>query len=124
MPQSQISCPQCQTPFSFEGKLSFREECERCAADLHVCVLCSFYDSHADNQCRETTADPVPAKERRNLCEYWRPASEPGSPTTTADDAKAQLDALFGGPSPQRSAPGPTDDARAKLDALFKKKGG
>lgn len=115
----QVACPSCRTPHDFDGTLSFREECERCAADLHVCVTCRFHDKYVENECRETEADYVSDKQKRNLCEYWK-AREGAGASDPAAEAKAKLEALFGGkPAPQPSS---ADDAKAKLEALFKKK--
>jgi hypothetical protein len=74
--------------------VSFREECERCAQDLHVCWTCFFYDRTAANGCRESSADPVQVKDRRNLCDYWR-AGDGLASATSVDDAKKKLLALF-----------------------------
>ena len=56
--------------------------------------------------CRETMADPVTDKDRRNFCEYFSLGGGGVTSRGPADQA-------------QRAA-----DARAKLDALFKKPGG
>jgi len=120
MAQHTIACAGCGTPHTYDMQLGFREECERCAADLHVCLTCRFYDKYADNECRETEADPVPQKDRRNLCEYWKPRGEQAE-VSAADEAKAKLAALFGGAAPAPS-PSSDDEHKRKLEALFKKK--
>tara|TARA_Y100001934_G_C11690327_1_gene467556 strand:- start:73 stop:486 length:414 start_codon:yes stop_codon:yes gene_type:complete len=132
-----ISCPECERLHSFDGNLSFREECDACAHDLHVCLTCDFHDQYAENQCRETTADPVNQKDRRNLCEYWKPKSPKESSHQSAAEAKAKLHAFFGEDTPitreihfDHSASHATpaspssseaDEAKRKLEALFKK---
>jgi hypothetical protein len=69
-------------------------------------------------------ADPVVEKDRRNFCEYFQFSREPfaaaGSGGAKQAEARAKLDALFGG----KGAAGGTgaSDARKKLDALFGKK--
>jgi hypothetical protein len=92
-----IECHDCRKPHSFDTILPFREECDKCAADLHVCITCSFHDRYADNECREVTADPVQVKDRRNLCEYYKPLTESGidSAQDEVAAAKAKLEALF-----------------------------
>ena len=122
-----VTCPQCATVATFDGILPFREDCERCSADLHVCLTCRFYDRFAADECRETSADPVARKDRRNLCEYWRAQSTGPEGQTPVDDAKAKLAALFGGapaaamPSrpPAQKPLSEADIAKAKLEALF-----
>lgn len=135
MAHHHIYCPACQALYSFDGNLSFREECERCAADLHVCLTCRFYDPYMENSCRETEAEYVANKEKRNLCEYYAPKNALDRDSDPAAEAKAKLTALFqkapataptdaaAAPSSNASAPlSPADEARAKLEALFRKK--
>jgi hypothetical protein len=120
MAKHTIACHDCGNEHAFDENLSFREECERCAADLHVCLTCRFYDRYVENQCRETEADPVQQKDRRNLCEYWKPVAADDGVVDEAAAAKAKLNALFGGgaaPAPS----GPEDEHKKKLEALFKK---
>jgi hypothetical protein len=117
-------CPACSAPHESSGTISFREECASCAADLHVCLSCRFHDPYADNECRESIADPIAKKDRRNLCEYWKPAFEEAQmDDTQSDAAKAELAALFGMPTKTvpSSTPKSKEDALAKLNALFKK---
>jgi hypothetical protein len=77
-------------------RIGFRDTCEKCDADLHVCLGCIHYDSTAYNQCREPNAEWVSDRERGNRCDYF----------------------VYGDRSHQ-SAGG--EQARAKLDDLFKK---
>ena len=129
-----LRCPECAKEHTFRDLLPFRSECEACAADLHVCLTCRFYDRYVENQCREDAADHVSAKDRRNLCEYWKPRALDEGEDDEAAKAKAKLAALFGGPPPSPSsssssgaAEGATageraaDEAKRKLEALFKK---
>jgi len=98
--------------------VSFRAECERCAHDLHACLACRFYDTYADNACREVTADPVPTKDRNNLCEYYKPQGPQKAASTSDDDALQKLNAAFGLPAPAAKP----KDPKAALEALFAKK--
>ena len=120
-----VKCPSCGKEHGFSGNVPFRAECDACAADLHVCTTCRFHDRYVENECREDQADPVATKDRRNLCEYWRPVAI-GAVDDAAAQAKAKLAALFGAKAPAPSAlptqGDPVADAKAKLDALFKKK--
>ena len=127
-----VTCPSCGRTQSFADLVPFRAECEACAADLHTCATCRFHDRHVENECREDQADPVAKKDRRNLCEYWKPKQQ-GAVDDAAAAAKAKLAALFGGApstsapsSPSTSAPSSStsaaDEAKRKLDELFKKK--
>lgn len=84
-----------------------------------------------ENACRETEAEYVANKEKRNLCEYYSPVEAFASAADPAAEAKAKLAALFGDANANlpetRSSPSiasPADEARAKLEALFRKKDG
>ncbi len=123
-----VRCPACKTEATFAGIVPFRAECEKCAADLHVCITCRFYDRYVENECRENQADPVANKDRRNLCEYWRPLEVGDAVDDEAARAKAKLAAAFGlrptSSTPASSTGGPSaaDEAKRKLEELFKKK--
>ena len=96
-------------------------ECESCRKDLRSCRNCRHYDPRYNNSCRETMADPVEEKERRNFCEYFAFNSAPfaakAATSSREADARSKLQGLFGGaPTKDR-----VTDARAKLDSLFKK---
>ena len=114
-----------------------RDECPHCAADLHACRLCGFYDPNVSKDCREPVADEVADKERSNFCDYFRPAAggaeAPGGDEAAA--ARARLDAAFG-KAPEGGAgtladearaaqggSGAAEDSRRKLEKLFGEKG-
>lgn len=78
------------------ARVGFRDSCESCAADLHVCRNCVHHDPTAYNECRESNAERVGERERANRCEYFRPVETAASEgTTPAANARAALDSLF-----------------------------
>jgi hypothetical protein len=79
-------------------RVRFRDTCDSCGADLHVCRNCAHHDPSAYNECRETSAERVSERERANRCDYFAAGDRAG-----VSDAEE---------------PGKTSDA---LDALFKK---
>jgi hypothetical protein len=94
-----MNCTFCKTPV-VEEKIGFRDECPRCTGDLHICLNCRFYNQHASRQCREPAIpESVRDKERRNLCEYFKPAA----------------------PGQEEAGESASEIARRKLEALFKK---
>jgi hypothetical protein len=132
----ELTCWNCGKPVEVPVPVGRGEECPHCDADLRVCRQCGFYDTGYAKDCREPNADEVGDKDRRNTCDYFRPASPraqaPGS--GEADAARARLDALFGGGGDQPKSGGSladeirhrqkesgsdADAARAKLDKLF-----
>jgi hypothetical protein len=115
-------CRHCGTPITIGEPFPRDAECGSCGKDLRACVQCRHYDPALNNACRETMADPVVEKERRNFCEYFSPQTAPWQPKAASGreaDARAKLEGLFGGPA----RPSGSDDARKKLEDLFKKPG-
>jgi hypothetical protein len=98
-------------------------ECGACGGDLRCCLNCRHYDTHFNNACRETEADPVVDKHRRNFCEFFAFTREPYAKggAALADDARRKLGDLFGDKGAGESK---ADEARRKLEQLFKPREG
>ena len=77
------------------NKVSYREECLACHADVHVCKNCEFYDLSAYNECRESSADRVVEKDRANYCDYFSVSMKGKGPNNQKDTLKAAAEALF-----------------------------
>lgn len=113
-------CRHCGTSVTLSEPIPRDAECPGCGRDLRACIQCRHYDPALNNSCRETEAEPVVEKERRNFCEFFSFAS---GARLKADDsgrqaqARAKLEALFGGAA-GKPIGGPSD-ARARLEALF-----
>src|SRR5437870_12827758 len=116
---AQLQCQLCGAPVTIAEPLPRDAECGSCKHDLRCCRNCRHYDPAYNNSCRETMADPVEDKTRRNFCDYFystRAAFTAGTGDTRTNEARAKLESLFGG----RPAPaGPGASAKDKLDALF-----
>lgn len=103
--------------------LSRFDVCKQCRAELHVCKLCRFHDVTVAKQCREPIAEEVRDKQRVNYCDYFVTRDDAYQPPATAavEQARAQLDALFG----KSTAQSPVDKqagaeaAAAALHDLF-----
>ncbi len=78
-----LGCKSCEKPVLLESKISFREECPYCKADLHICLNCRFYDPGAYNECRESSAEPVKDKSKNNYCEYFEPDQNTKTPNSS-----------------------------------------
>lgn len=77
-------------------RVGFRDTCEACSADLHVCRNCAHHDPSAYNECRETNAERVSDRDRANRCDYFTPGVSAGAAAEGArGDGRAALDALF-----------------------------
>lgn len=98
-------------------------ECPACRVELHVCRMCTFYDTGVAKACREPVAEEVKDKTRANFCDYFQvKRGAYVAPDHAAQSAaRAGLDALFGGSGDGAGAPvaAPEDDARRRLDELF-----
>ncbi len=121
MPQCQF----CGAAVTLGEPIPRESSCESCRHDYHACRQCRHYDPTRNNSCRETEAELVEDKKRRNFCEFFSINPAPFRPPTTDKtreaQARAKLEGLFKGGAPGAGADRATD-ARQKLDALFKKK--
>lgn len=92
----ETTCFSCQKVLKFsELKISFREECPHCRADVHVCKNCSHFDRNVYNECKETSADLVREKDRSNYCDYFNLAVGRAAQLDKASTLKAAAEALF-----------------------------
>jgi hypothetical protein len=91
------ACHACGAAFDTTGRVGFRDVCERCDVDLHVCLNCRHHDPQRSNECRESQAEQVLDRDRANRCEWFQPGSgaEAGGPDGGAEAAREKLDALF-----------------------------
>lgn len=106
-------------------------QCKSCGADLHVCRLCRFFDPQHSDHCDHEMADPAREVDIANFCHYFRMRADAYNPTekSRADDALAQLHALFGEEEDKTAntrEPSSDSDAgklsdKDRFDALFKK---
>ncbi len=116
----QLACWKCGNTLAFLS-LALRDECPACAAELHVCRMCRFYDPRVSQACTEPVAEPVLDKERANFCGYFEPTPNAFRPEDQAAlRARRELEALFGPASGGDSSLANTSDsAREALDSLF-----
>lgn len=115
-----LPCWRCGAPLGDEPlPLSRRAECRACRAELHVCRMCRDYDPAVAGRCREERAEEVSDKEHANFCDWFRPRPDAYQPhaTTATDQARAQLEGLFGGGA--AADQGAVDPAQAALEKLF-----
>ena len=93
-------CHKCGTVYALEGTAGRSEACERCNADLHVCLNCTQYDRSSAHQCRDRRAEPVFDKGSANFCEWFEFATRTwagiGAKDPREDSARAALKALLG----------------------------
>ncbi len=95
-------------------------QCPRCRADLHVCRMCRHWDPAVLGECRHERAERVADKASANFCTYYRPRPEAHRPPPRerAEQALAELDALFGIDAEAAADRPPLDPAeRARREA-------
>jgi hypothetical protein len=121
-----LVCWKCGTSLAqLSLPLQRLDECKKCSAELHACKLCEWYSIDVAKHCREPIAEEVKDKERANFCDYFKPRENAYSDAgmTAAAKAKADLAALFGGGAQtSTSTTSAADQAKSQLDALFGKK--
>ncbi len=96
MTANTITCIFCSSQLAFEvqDKIGRYEECTQCKRSLRCCRMCSFYDRHAYNECREPNAERVIEKERANFCSYFT-LSTGTNHNTSKNELLAAANALF-----------------------------
>lgn len=95
-----FSCWNCghQIPVISAQKVLKNDTCPQCDADLHCCKNCRFFDPSVHNECRETQAEWVRSKDKRNYCDYFEPSTRVDltrKSGVSADDARKRWDSLF-----------------------------
>lgn len=76
-------------------KIGKSESCPDCDSDLHVCKNCRYYDRASYNDCKETQAEWVREKEKRNYCDYFEPNTVTTSKGDKTKNARSAFDNLF-----------------------------
>src|SRR5688572_4565474 len=93
-------CHKCGTVYTLAGQPGRVETCERCGADLKVCLNCTHYEARLAHQCRESRAEPVAEKHVANFSEYFEFAkrvwSAKGGGDAREQAARENLKKLFG----------------------------
>ncbi|MGH9533639.1 MAG: hypothetical protein ACRD2E_02140 [Terriglobales bacterium] len=96
-----MTCWRCgrDIPLLSGEKITNRDACPGCDADLHVCRNCRHFDPTVHNQCQETQAEKVEYKDRNNHCDYFSPVTVVGRAAPqgagASSDAKKKFDDLF-----------------------------
>ena len=65
-------CHSCRTEWTGGGQPGFKEACLKCAADLHVCFNCRFYDTGKPYDCAEHIVESITDKAKANYCELFQ----------------------------------------------------
>ncbi|MCC6748291.1 MAG: hypothetical protein IT371_11570 [Deltaproteobacteria bacterium] len=96
-------CWKCRNELEFAVKVGVKvgrlDTCPHCAADLHACKNCRFYDPGMHNECRENQAEFIRDREAGNFCAHYEIVQRLAPPPVddTIGRAKSKLDDLFKG---------------------------
>jgi hypothetical protein len=92
-----VICVACQADLGRPERVGRRDACPRCAAELHACRQCRFYDPRSSDGCREPQAERVLDATRGNFCDHFSAAEAPAptAPAAGASEARAALARLF-----------------------------
>jgi len=90
-------CFYCKREIKGSNRFGFRDTCNYCNSDLHVCLNCRFYDRHSYNECREPQSEWVKDKDRANTCDFFafKDARDKNQKADKAAEAKAKLNEIF-----------------------------
>ena len=88
-------CWSCGHELDMTTRVSRRDECISCGADLHACKNCRFWDPGYQNECRENTAYYIRDREKANFCMAFEFKATTETDAQEANDARSQLEALF-----------------------------
>ena len=94
-------CHKCRNQLEFIVKVGIKvsreETCPHCAADVHCCKNCRFYDPSRHNQCRIPEAYFIRDRETANFCAHFEIADRASPPELddSVQKARAKLDNLF-----------------------------
>ena len=94
--ENNIKCYKCSQSLDYSAgaKLSRQDECPKCYASLHCCMMCMFYDKTAYNECKEPMANRILDKEKSNFCDFFKLACASGGGNED-DNLLGAANALF-----------------------------
>jgi len=64
-------CWYCGSPVTDEEPIGRSARCPDCGKDMRSCKNCRFYLPGSQRDCRESSAEGQPDKERANFCDWF-----------------------------------------------------
>ena len=61
-----LKCARCGAALS--ASIRFDSQCAKCAADLHSCAQCTWFDTSSQFECGRPIPNRVSPKDERNSC--------------------------------------------------------
>ncbi len=98
-----------------QGKMSFREICDKCFSWQHCCRNCKNYKPGMPNDCLIPGTESIADRESSNFCEEFQVL---GQMASRSPDLKAIEKKIFGSGDDHSSKS--KDKSKAKFDDLFR----
>jgi len=90
------ACHKCRRELPFDSRVLRSEDCPWCAAALHCCKNCQFWDPKAYNECKEVGTEFVRDRDSANHCSQFQfREGMPEDADAAARKAKEKLAGLF-----------------------------
>ena len=107
-------CARCGAALS--TAIRFDSQCSKCAADLHTCAQCSWFDTSSQFECAQTIPKRVSPKDARNSCTLFEAVVtiERETHSTGHESSTAAIS------SENRATTTNSSNARQAFDDLFK----
>ena len=107
-------CGRCGAALS--TSIRFDSVCNKCAADLHTCAQCAWFDTGSQFECAQTIPKRVSPKDARNSCTLFEAVVTIEREThSTSHEHSATT-----GSSEERATTTNSSNARQAFDDLFK----
>ena len=107
-------CARCGAALS--ASIRFDSQCAKCAADLHTCAQCAWFDTSSQFECAQTIPKRVSPKDGRNSCTLFE-AVVTIERETHSTSHENQTTATS---SENRTTSTSSNNARQAFDDLFK----
>jgi len=109
-----LKCARCGTSIA-SSSIRFDTQCTKCAADLHSCAQCTWFDTSRTLECAQPIPKRVSPKDARNSCTYVEArVTVEREPHSSAPASPAAAPARARPSSPAAAS------ARQAFDDLFK----
>ena len=109
-----LKCARCGASLG-SASIRFDTQCAGCAADLHSCAQCTWFDTSRTLECAQPIPKRVSPKDARNICTYFE--ARVTVERETHSSAPAAPAAVQARPRPSSPA---AASARRAFDDLFK----
>ena len=109
-----LKCARCGA-LILSSSIRFDTQCTKCAADLHSCAQCTWFDTSRTLECAQPIPKRVSPKDARNSCTYFEARVTVERETHSSVPAPAAAVPAARQPSSPAAA-----SARQAFDDLFK----